>query len=248
MEREKRYLLLGCEILLRECALCIAKSPHIVDVKFMEKGLHDIGQEKMSARLQEELDKVDPYVYEAVLLGYGLCNNGVQGLRCAVPMVIPKAHDCITLLLGSRQRYDTFFRENPGTFYHSAGWLERDSDIARSQGTLLEQIGMTKTYAQYVELYGQENADYIMEQLGGWTQNYSRIVFIDTGVGPADTYRERSAHAAQENGWAFEELPGDLTLLEKMISGRWDGDDFLVIQPGQTLRPSYDADVVKLDG
>jgi hypothetical protein len=60
----------------------------------------------MSARIQESIDRVDPARHEAVLLGYGLCNNGVVGLHAPVPLVISRAHDCITLLLGSRERYN----------------------------------------------------------------------------------------------------------------------------------------------
>ncbi|MDD3242623.1 MAG: DUF1638 domain-containing protein [Eubacteriales bacterium] len=245
-KQEKRFLILACEILSRECALCAAKSPRIVDVHFLEKGLHDIGQEKMNARLQAELGAVDPQRYEAVLMGYGLCNNGVQGLRCPVPMVFPRAHDCITLLMGSRQRYDAYFRSHPGTFYYSPGWVERDTDIARSQGTLLDSLGLNKTYAQYVELYGRENADFIVEKLGGWEKSYSRIAFIDTGLGPREAYLDASGQEAQQHGWALEELPGDLSLLQRLADGQWDPSDFLIVPPGQTLTPSYDQGVIRL--
>jgi hypothetical protein len=42
---------------------------------------------------------------------YGLCNLALTSLRArAVPVVVPRAHDCITLYLGSRQRYDAGVR------------------------------------------------------------------------------------------------------------------------------------------
>jgi hypothetical protein len=81
----------------------------------MGKGLHNLGDIKMRRILQEEIEKVEPDKYEAILLGYGLCNNGTLDLRAAVPVVIPKAHDCITLLLGSKEKYREYFDQNPGT-------------------------------------------------------------------------------------------------------------------------------------
>ena len=77
--------------------------PNQVDIEFLPKGLHDIGQAGMSARLSEVLAAVDETKYEAVLLGYGLCSNGLVGLTArSIPLVVPRAHDCITLFLGEQ--------------------------------------------------------------------------------------------------------------------------------------------------
>ena len=121
----KRYILIGCEIMFREICLCAAQSNNIIDLVFMPKGLHDVGQKNMSQTLQNELDKIDSKKYDAILLCYGLCNYGVKGLSAALPMVIPKAHDCITLFMGSKEKYTEYFKNNPGTFFHTSGWLER---------------------------------------------------------------------------------------------------------------------------
>lgn len=76
---EPRYRLIACEVMLRECALAIATSPAIVDPEFLPKGLHDIGEAGMSQRLQQAIDATDPERYDAILLAYGLCNNGTRG-------------------------------------------------------------------------------------------------------------------------------------------------------------------------
>ena len=55
----RRFKLIACEILYREVCAVIARSIHQVDVEFLPKGLHDIGREKMSARLAEVLSAVD---------------------------------------------------------------------------------------------------------------------------------------------------------------------------------------------
>jgi hypothetical protein len=112
----------------------------------MEKGLHDVGTKKMSEKLQVEIDKVDAGKYDTILLCYGLCNNGVCGLHSPLPMVIPRAHDCITLLMGSKERYKDYFDHNPGTFFFSPGWLERNKDPADTADSIPTQLGMGKTY------------------------------------------------------------------------------------------------------
>ncbi|MGA2773719.1 MAG: DUF1638 domain-containing protein [Bryobacteraceae bacterium] len=105
-----RLKLISCEVLYREMCAAVARSPHQVDLEFLPKGLHDLGGESMRARLQEAADGVDATQYEAVLLGYALCGNGVAGLVSrTLPLVIPRAHDCIALLMGGRGRYRSYF-------------------------------------------------------------------------------------------------------------------------------------------
>ena len=185
----KRLLAIGCEVFCREAAAAIAQSPCIVDIEYMPKSLHDIGEGPMSARLQSHIDlalasrprEVWP---DAIVLLYGLCNNGVRGLHAPVPIVIPRAHDCITLLLGSRTRYDQHFQANPGTFYRSPGWIERDSDPDANPASVTSRLGITHDYAKLVEKYGEDNARYLMETMGDWLKHYHRLCLIDTGVGP----------------------------------------------------------------
>ena len=111
-----RLKLISCEIFYREMCAAVARSIHLIDITFLPKGLHDIGQEQMLPRLQEAVDAVDASRYNAILLGYGLCNLGIVGLTArSIPLVIPRAHDCITLFFGSRRRYQEYFDAHPGT-------------------------------------------------------------------------------------------------------------------------------------
>jgi len=101
--RQMNLKLLACEILYRETCAAIARSRNRVDVEFLPKGLHDLGQEGMNRRLQDELAAVDGSQYDAVLFGYGLCSNGLVGLAATrIPLIVPRAHDCMTLFLGSK--------------------------------------------------------------------------------------------------------------------------------------------------
>ena len=61
---------------------------------------------------------------EAIVLAYGRCGNGLLGVRAGrVPLILPQAHDCISILLGGKERHDALLRENPGTYFYSPGWV-----------------------------------------------------------------------------------------------------------------------------
>ena len=60
MGMPKRFKLIACEIMFREICFCASQSRNIIDIQFMPKGLHDIGESKMVIKLQAEIDQVDP--------------------------------------------------------------------------------------------------------------------------------------------------------------------------------------------
>lgn len=240
----KRVKVIACEVLHREICACVATSPLVLDLEFLPKGLHDLGSERMSARLRESLARVDPERYEATVLCYGLCNNGTLGLSSPTKLVIPRAHDCITLLLGSRERYRELFDSHPGSYFKSPGWIERDSDPSLGEETVVSKIGISPRREDYARLYGEENADFLVEALGDWLKRYDRLVFIDTAQGVPSSYRETSRAQAVQEGLSFEEVPGDISLLRRLLSGEWDSEDFLVLRPGEKVAPSYDDRII----
>ncbi len=238
-----RLKLIACEILYRELCLCAANSPHIVDLQFLQKGLHDCPTNEMVAAIQKEIVEAEKGPYEAVLLGYALCNNGAVGLHTSrVPLVIPKAHDCITFFFGSRRRYQEYFDNNPGTFFRTTGWCERN--FVKTGQSVMSRLGLDKTYEEYVKKYGEENARYIMETLGDWKKNYKKMLYIEMGLAPELAYDRKAEADARGNGWAFEKVQGDWTLLRKLTNGPWD-EDFVVLKPGERIAATNDAEVLR---
>lgn len=242
---EPRYRLIACEVLFRECAAEMAACAAVVDPEFLPKALHDVGEAAMSARLQAAIERTDAERYDAILLAYGLCNNGVRGLHAPLPLVVPRAHDCITLLLGSRQRYAEYFAANPGTFYKSAGWLERDTDPNASPASVTARLGMVRDRDALAAQYGEENADFLMAAMGDWLQNYRQLSFIDTGVGDTARYLDIAHTLARERAWAVDCVLGSRALLKRLLSGNWPDEDFLVLEPGERIEPSWDERVVR---
>ena len=248
----KRLLAIACEVFCREASAAIAQSPCIVDIEYMPKSLHDIGAEPMSSRLQAKIElllasRAAHAQPDAIVLLYGLCNNGVCGLHAPMPIVIPRAHDCITLLLGSRTRYDEHFQANPGTFYRSPGWIERDSDPDANPASVTRRLGIIHDYAKLVEKYGEDNAEYLMETMGDWLKHYRRLSLIDTGVGPYEEYRRICREQVKAYNWTYDEIAGDAVLIRKLLNGEWDDEEFLVLAPGQTAVASNDPRVICAD-
>jgi hypothetical protein len=246
MDVARRFKLVACEIMFREISACVSRSQNIIDVAFLPKGLHDIGQIKMSNRLQEEIDETDASRYEAILLGYGLCNNGICGVHASLPLAAPRAHDCITLLMGSRQKYSDYFQKNPGTYFYSPGWIERNTSQGLGEETIPTQLGINGTFEEYAAKYGEDNARYLMEVLGNWLKNYTKLAYIDTHTGDFERYKQQTQAEARERQWDYEEVDGSLDLLQRLVDGDWDAKDFLVIPPGRTIKPTYGDEVIQL--
>lgn len=240
-----RLKLICCEVFFREFSFLAANCPNTCDLEFLPKGLHDLGVEKMMPRLQERIDSVQPGTYDAVLMGYGLCNNGIAGLVArGTKLVIPRAHDCITLFLGSRKKYRESFDCHPGTYYKTTGWIERGDGENVDDVTISKKLGLHMKYEELVQKYGEDNAQYIMETMGDLTANYDRMAFIGMGLDCEQHFAGIAEKEAREKGLIFEKLEGSMEILRKLMAGDWD-DDFLVLQPGETVCPSHDEGVIK---
>lgn len=236
-----------CEVLARPVYLCAAYSPHIVDVEILPRGLHNTPTQ-LRAYLQERVDAADEQAYDAVAFGYGLCGKGIANLKAgSTQLVIPRAHDCITLFLGSRARYMEQFNMNPGTFWYVQDYIERDDG---SGGSLAMGSGMEENidvvYQSYIEKYGKDNADYLMETMGAWRQHYSRAVYIDMGVGDGKGVEEVARSQALKRGWEFERMEGSLLLIKRLLDGNWqENDDFLVVPAGASVQMSLDETIIQ---
>ena len=249
-----RLRAITCEALARPVYLAAARSPHVVDVSLLRLRLHDTPA-SLRELLQAEIDaasQVSPR-YDVIVLAYGLCGGATAGIVARdLPVVLPRAHDCITLMLGSRDRYEREFAAHPGTYWFAPDYLERsDSGGGTSAGGL---VGMGATtdeakgaaYADYVARFGEDNAAYLMEVTGAWRAHYDRAVFIQTGVGATSALERRVRGEADRQGWLFEPLAGELVLIRRLLEGDW-AEDFLVLAPEQRLAMSYDSGVVRAE-
>jgi len=240
-----RLKVIACEALLPELTALAQDSPHQVDLDFQEFGLHD-RPEQLRAQTQQAVLAVGDAEYDCIVLGYGICSNGLAGIQVGrIPLVIPRAHDCITFFLGSKERYTEEFTAHPGTYYYTAGWVDRKE--ATEEGGLMksqQEARRRSRYEEYVAKYGEDNANYLLEQESLWLQHYSRAAFINNGFGDIERYRQFTRSVAEHNGWEYVELEGDNGLLLRLLNGPWDEDDFLVVQPGEQTAACYDGRIL----
>jgi hypothetical protein len=240
-----RLKLISCEVLYREMCFAIARSPHQVDSEFLPKGLHDLAGAPMCRRLQECVDRVDAKEYDAVLMGYALCGNGLAGLCArAVPVVVPRAHDCIALLMGSRHTYQKYFDAHPGVYFRSTGWLERGAGIEQ---VFSGKNGVGHTLEELISRYGEDNGQYLWEEMTKYKRTYNKLTYIETGLEPDSRFEESARDEAGKKGWEFEKMAGSLTLFEQLVSGSWPEKDFLVVKPGWRVMPEYNQSVIRAE-
>lgn len=225
----RRFQFIVCKVLQREAYYCAARSENIVDVVPLAQGLHN-EPAKLNGQLQKALQRTEDVQsnrYDATLLGYGLCCNGIAGLSCQIDLVVPRAHDCITLLLGSKEKYQRFFESHPGTYWYSRGWIET--------GTQPGVARRDKLLAEYIEKFGPENAEYLMSLEADWAKHYKYATFIDWPLPGSEYYKNYTARCAREQDWEFKLLKGDPSLLQRLVDGRWDDSDFQLVRPDQRI-------------
>lgn len=239
-----RLKLITCKVLTRLVCHCVARTPHIVDMEFTEKGAHD-DSDYLRELIQRKIDACEESKkYDAILLGYGLCGNAVLNLSArSIPLVIPRAHDCCTIFLGSRGKYIEYFGDSPSIAFNAAGYMEHEGSQVEEAGGVREQLGWDKTYEDYVKQYGEENAKYIWETLHPGNKPYKedkKLVFIEIPELSHLGYAEKCRNQAQDNGGDYIELDGSIRLIEKLIFGEWSEEEFLVVKPKQHIMGMYD--------
>lgn len=197
----------------------------------------------LQKKLQAAIDAVDGRC-DVILLGYGLCSNGLTGLTSRqTPLVIPRGHDCLTLILGSKEQFADFFATHRGTYWYSAGWIET--------GTLPDARYLERLSQAYLQRYEDPDiVDFLLGEERRWMHEYQTACFIsqpELGLpaGQAAAFRQYAQASAAACGWQYAEQTGSLDLLQSLVSGPWDEARFLVTQPGQQVQPSFAADIVR---
>lgn len=211
---EQKVKLFCCKTMLDEVE---AIKPDQIAVEYLEYALHR-NPDQLRAELQARIDGESDA--EVLVFVYGLCSRGLDGLKAGnKTLVIPRVHDCISLLLGSRQRYEEEFGAEPGTYYLSKGWIDQKAD----------------PYQEYEEnkaKYGEENAKWISDES---YRHYKRVVFIDTHLPEPGVYEEYTRRVADFLECDYQKIIGEKDFFERIITGNW-GEEFVVVNPGETSK------------
>lgn len=235
-----RVAVVTCAVIESELRELARGSDQILGISVVEQRLHDT-PDLLRERLCDAVKQIETETRpDVVVLGYGLCSRGVERVTTAsAKLVVPRAHDCVTLLLGSRERYANYARRHPGTYWFSPGWIRH--------GAMPSQQRYDRMRDELARQYGTDNADFLMESERAWLTAYSRAAFVDVGGIDFDPeLLEFTREAADWLGWTFDRQYGDSSLLRDLISGPWDDERFLVLQPGESVECSADDRIMRV--
>ena len=244
------FKILSCKIFQRELSQVIPSCPNALDVTFMQQDLHAYPNLLREA-LQREIDLIeagsDPHSNkkcfehaEAILLCYGLCSNALVGIKSKrIPLVIPRAHDCVTHFMGSKERYADYFEKVKGTFFYTHGWLDLGLEVGQSD--------IERKRSEYMERFDgdEDTVEYLLNMDKEMYKNYHYITYITWPGLPNESGIDAAEKLAAKSGMELLRYEGTSRLMADMVNGNWNEEDFLILKPGQTLQPSYDSMVIK---
>jgi len=233
-----RMALLACRVFEREIALVARDAKHIVETRWFEVGLHD-NPDHLRATLQAELDSIEARDdIEAVVLAYGLCGRGPAGLQPRRRrLIIPRAHDCMTVFMGSKEAYAEHQRTCPTCFYYTPGWNRE----RRVPGP--EKIAALR--AESERKFDADDVEFLVEtEREQWAQ-HNTATYLDLGTEDAEAEAEYARRCAEWLGWKFERIRGDARLLRDLLWGNWDAARFQIVEPGARLGHSPDETIMR---
>ncbi len=213
---ETRKIVIACATVIEEMLPLL---PPEVGYRVLDFGLHT-DPAKLRQALQEAIDAESSRA-DTIILGYGLCSQGVIGIHATgCTLVVPRVDDCIAIFLGSCSAYQQQFRSQPGTYYLTKGWIESGD-------------GPFEEYERIAAKRGVERAERIIHLM---LHNYTRLALINTGQYELERYRDYAKRTAERFGLRYEEIEGSADLVKKMIDGPWDEEEFIVVPPGEVIR------------
>ena len=233
--------ILSCNVLDREVRHFLAGQAHVRGCDFFPMGLHD-QPTSLRERLQSAIDTIEaekPEI-EVIVLVYALCGQGTRGLggrRCT--LVVPKAHDCMTLYLGSRERFAACNAANHGLYWYAPGWQRERRVPGPERRAWLHE--------QYSRKFDEDDVEFLLEQDDQSLAPYNTAAYTDLGVVEVDAFRQHAKDCASFQGWKFQEFPGDPSLLRDLLAGAWDDQRYLIVPPGKRVGFDTGPDVMRLE-
>jgi hypothetical protein len=235
---DKPFGILACDVLELEVKRMVHHMRlQPLEMNFLPMGMHD-HSDSLRRELQQQVDTFEEAGCQRILFVYGLCSNSILGLTARqAEMVFPRAHDCITLFLGSKERYAALQRKHPGVYWFSPGWIRGKRVPGPHHFESLHQ--------QYLERFDEEEADYLLEMEREKFSHYTHLGYTDLGDGPVRESREEARVSAQYLGLEFLECEGDDGLLRRLLAGPWDEAEFLTVPAGHTAAFEADQTILK---
>jgi len=227
-----------CDVMKDEFTRYKEEKDSNLECIFLEQHLHNT-PDIMNKKLQEAIDGVSSS-YKKIILGYGLCSNGVVGLKSEKhEIMIPRVDDCISLFLGSKERYLEEFKKDPATYYLCRGWIEYGGDPYRGYLVWTDQedkipASWLSSRKAYGLKYDKEMAKFLFIEM---MKNYNQVTLIDNN--DLDSIHRKYAEdmvdfmsLMLERDVVLKEIKGSPEFIKKLARGSFDDINFLKIKPG----------------
>ena len=211
----KTYII-TCGSLLKQVEAAQKKEGTDYPVIEMDRRLH-AEPVKMREKLFAAMDRL-PEDTELVLISMGMCGGSLLCRPFPFRTVIPRADDCISLQLHTKDRCGFNLKEEKHLYL---------TDM-KDGGLSVESIRQS-----LIERHGEEKG---LETFDRWFDGYRNLDIVDSGLIDCHSadYLEAAERSASLIGAEIRYVPGSNLILEELVSGRWE-EHFLIVEPGETL-------------
>lgn len=232
------YALIACDVFTEEIDALGGMPPPWECYETLPMGLHD-NPDLLRKSIQQRIDHwSDHKSIQAVVLAFGLCGNGVIGLRAGKqPLIIPRGHDCISILLGGPRHHEAVLKSHPGTYFYSPGWV-RERRVPGPDREAWMRQHYAATYADDPEMIEE-----LIAADRACFAHHDSAAYVDLtrNAGARDYCRQ----CAKALNWTFRELKGDVSLLRDLLYGPWDEERFLMVPPGEQILSLHDRRIIQ---
>ena len=240
MSNSYKLSVIACEVIEPEVRHFIRDNPQVRELIIIPLALHED-----PSRLQQELQRAvhraetNPEV-EAIVLVFGLCGRGVENLRHErCPIILARAHDCVTLFLGDKERYAAYVKENPGTYWYNPGFIRGRTIPGPEREARLRE--------EYSRKFDAEDVDFLIEQDRAGLAHYNRAAYVSLDLADPKRDEDYTRSCAACRNWGFDRVPGDPALLQALLRGDWDEKRFLIVPPRHVIRLTADDTIIRAE-
>lgn len=208
-------IVVACSMLEDEIRRVMQEEQLHYEIRWLDRGLHE-WPKVLYNKVQHAVGELEQD-YDEILLCYGLCGNALRELRASrAVLAAMRCHDCIHMLLPGRV--------DSRSLYFTGGWIRSDKFIGEEYNACLEKYGEDKTKRIYRSILGE----------------YQCLCMVDTGSYELEQYMPKAKEAAGRLGLTFKTTDGQIEILRKLLTHRWD-QDIVSAAPGTPL--NWDLDM-----
>lgn len=224
-----KLALISCMIFSREVNYLISKSENIIHSFWLEKNLHDFPDE-LQSNIQYTINLIEAVnernlenkPFDAIILGYGLCSNGIIGLSSkSLPIIAPKCVDCMALFLGSNQKYTYLTHTYKQISWYNKAWIENSFVPSTETVEIDDDLTLNNTMSIDDILHAELEA----------LNNKKHAIFIKSKIFDDSEQQSFIEKTAKYFKWEFIKVDGDMSYFMALLNSKWDNRLFLTCPP-----------------